>query len=294
MAIILDGKLTAQRKREKLKSTIKNLKSTHNINPKLAIIQGGDNPDSNQYVKNKIRACENIGLGVDLFKIPLESPMYANELKQTIINANLGYDGIILQLEVPGVSKEYQSELVNMINAEADVDSMTESSVGKFYSDKGAKYCPCTPKGILSLLDEYNIEISGKNVCVIGRSEIVGRPIAHLMMRRNATVTIAHSYTNKDSLYDYVSKADIVIVAVGKAEFINTWDFMDIDWSNKTIIDVGTNRVGNEWFGDVSQKVKDMCYAYSPVPGGVGPMTIVSLLEKVVDNAIHKKIYNLD
>lgn len=285
MAIILDGKKVASAIRENIKDKAIEIEKNTGRKPSLCIIQGGDRPDSNQYVKNKIKASTDNNIFAELIKISDKEDDYFGKLKEAVAHANRVYDGIIVQVPVPGISLEQQNELINMIEPNKDVDGMTSVCESKFYTDKSSieHTCPCTPMGIKMILDYYNVALEGKKAVIIGRSNIVGRPLAHLMLTSNATVTVCHSKTYKDDIYDYVNNADIVVCAIGEAEFINTWDFQGIDWSNKVIIDVGTNKVGDEWFGDISQKIKQKSYAYTPVPGGVGPMTITSLLYNLVN-----------
>lgn len=287
MTIILDGKKVSSTIREKVKNKAENIEKERGSKPSLGIIQGGDRPDSNQYVRNKIKASISNNIEPNLTKISMEDSNYFIKLKEAVIKANIECDGVMVQVPVPGLTLEQQNELINMIVPGKDVDGMTRIIESEFYTDsKSHKYsCPCTPMGIMSILDFYNISVEGKKVVVIGRSNIVGRPLAHLMITANATVTVCHSRTPLDDIYDYVKSADIVVCAIGKADFINSWDFQGIDWSDKVLIDVGTNRVGDKWFGDIAHNIKARSYAYTPVPGGVGPMTITSLLEKVVDRA---------
>lgn len=287
MAKILCGKTVAEAVRADIKRKAEAYYKKNNHRPSLAIIQGGNRPDSNQYVGNKLRAAEKNSVLAVLDKIDENTEDYFDELKVAVQSANEIYDGVIVQVPVPGLTSDQQYELINMIRRGADVDGMTEWSESKFYTDSTSHKdtTPCTPMGIMTILEYYKIPLEGKKVVVIGRSNIVGRPLAHLMMTANATVTVCHSKTPLNDIVDYVESADIVVCAIGKAEFINNWDFQGIDWSNKVLIDVGTNRIGNEWFGDIAQNIKDKSYAYTPVPGGVGPMTITSLLQKVVDRA---------
>ena len=287
MAIVLCGKTVAKNVREEIKKQAEIFSENNGRKPTLSIIQGGNRPDSNQYVKNKLKAAEDNGILARLNKISEDKENYFEELKLAVITANSNSDGVIVQVPVPGLTSEQQHQLVNMVGKDTDVDGMTEYSEGKFYTDVTShkNTTPCTPMGIMTILKHYDIQVEGKKVVIIGRSNIVGRPLAHLMMTANATVTICHSKTPSNDIYDFVDNADIVVCAIGKPEFINNWDFQGIDWSNKVLVDVGTNRVGNEWFGDISQAVKEKSYAYTPVPGGVGPMTITSLLQKVVTRA---------
>lgn len=285
MTIILDGKKVASKIRESVKIKAEEIEKQRGTKPSLCIIQGGNRPDSSQYVRNKIKACKDNNIDVDLDNIPENTENYFIELKKAVVMANLDYDGVIVQVPVPGISAEEQHELINIIYPERDVDGMTKAIESEFYtnSNSHSKTAPCTPMGIMEILKFYRIKLEGRKVVIIGRSNIVGRPLAHLMMTANATVTVCHSKTPLDDIYDYVDNADIVVCAIGKANFINNWDFQGIDWSNKVLIDVGTNRVGDKWYGDIDNNIKEKSYAYTPVPGGVGPMTITSLLQKVID-----------
>ena len=287
MAKILCGKTLAKEIREQVKIMAEKKEEKNKNKPSLAIIQGGDRPDSNQYVSNKLKACKANNIDADLIKIPENDENYLTELRAAVVMANLEYDSVIVQVPIPGLTKEEQDQLINLIYSEKDVDGMKKITESKFYTDNTShkQTAPCTPMGIMTILDYYNIPLSGENVVIIGRSDIVGRPLAHLMMIANATVTVCHSKTPWGKLHNHIKDADIVVCAVGKPEFINEKEFPYIDWSNKTLIDVGTNRVGDAWFGDISQSIKEKSYAYTPVPGGVGPMTITSLLQKVVDRA---------
>lgn len=285
MAVILDGKETAK----EIKSELKDLIWRSQLSPKLSIIQGGDRPDSNQYVRNKIRACQEVGIEVVLNKI-VKDDNYIDNLKEAVLEANKTSDGVIVQLPIPDVTPEMQRSILELIDKDKDVDCLRLDSEGAFYATQNNQLAPCTPMGIMTLLKHYSIKMNGKKVCILGRSKIVGKPLAELMVRENATVTICHSKTPEEVFCREVLSSNIVISAVGcpnliSAERLSRFN-KDFNVSRLTFIDVGTNFVDGKWCGDVSQDIKDACYAYSPVPGGVGPMTIVSLLQKVVSRCL--------
>lgn len=286
MAIILCGKTVSNHIREGIKVKAENIEKQRGSKPKLGIVQGGDRPDSNQYVNNKKRAADNNNIEHFHERVFDNNGIeYIENLIATARDLNSKCDGVIIQVPIPGLSQKEQDLVISSLDSRVDVDGMTKQVEGEFYTNSRTHNltAPCTPKGIMSILSYYKIPLEGKKVVIIGRSDIVGRPLAHLMMKADATVTVCHSYTLLDDIYDYVKNADVVVCAIGKPEFINSWDFQGIDWSEKVLIDVGTNRVGDEWYGDIQQKIKDRSYAYTPVPGGVGPMTITSLLQKLVD-----------
>ena len=287
MAKILCGKTASNDIRSGLKKRVDEYKKRTGSDITLSIIQGGNRSDSNQYVGNKTVAAKNMGVGSNHIKISEHEEDYYSKLYDSISQSLKCSNGVILQVPVPGLNKDEQEKLIESISCDADVDSMTKEVVMKFYSNTEPSIVntPCTPAGIMRLLEYYNIDVCGKKVVIIGRSEIVGRPLAHLMQCANATVTVCHSKTSKDDICKFIGIADMIVCAIGNPEYINSKDFSNIDWSDKILIDVGTNRVNDVWLGDISQEIKDMSFAYSPVPGGVGPMTITTLLEKVVINA---------
>lgn len=288
--MILDGKLVANSIKEKVKNYTA-------INPdvSLTIVQVGNNPASNTYVRNKIRACEETGISSNIIKF--ETPEESDRcmfIPETLLNTDS--TGVMLQLPLPqGWHEDY---FVNLIDSTQDADCLTQNSLGKFYCSNNPNIAPCTVQGIVDLLDFYKIEIEGKRALVIGRSNIVGRPIAHLLETRNATVTLAHSKTPKQDLINLFINADIVIVAVGKPNFITEEDLleygtMEMNDENKVIIDVGINRTEQgKLCGDLSEEFKEThSKAFSPVPGGVGPLTVANLLYNTVK--LHKKKNNI-
>lgn len=274
MAIELNGKKLAKERELELKLRLDSVKECLGFTPVLATILVGDNSSSITYVNMKTRASERIGLRSR--SITLSADTTTNELIEVIdmLNADKEVVGILLQHPVP---KHIDERLAfDRIAVEKDVDGVNSLSFGRMSMGEEA-YLSATPRGIISLLKEYNIPLSGKEAVVVGRSAILGKPIAMLLLNENCTVTICHSKTN--NLKEIVAKADIIVGAVGKPKFI------DAEWikDGAVVIDAGYN-AGN--VGDIDvDGVKDRAYAYTPVPGGVGPMTIDSLLTQAVESA---------
>lgn len=249
---------------------------------KLIILTVGDDAASKVYVRNKIRACEKVGIACEniILEDNMDDMSFQSFLKELI--AKTFYDrrspyergGIILQLPAP---KHYEDIFNAIIPAEFDVDGFGIENQLALYQGHECVHYPATPKGIMILLDTNNIEVEGKNVVIVGRSDIVGKPIAHMMLQRNATVTICHSKTQ--NLEHYTCNADILIVAVGKPKFIGA---KHVKWG-AVVIDVGINRTEEGICGDVDfYPVAEKCSAITPVPGGVGPMTVYSLIENTL------------
>jgi methylenetetrahydrofolate dehydrogenase (NADP+)/methenyltetrahydrofolate cyclohydrolase len=249
---------------------------------KLIILTVGDDAASKVYVRNKIRACEKVGIACEniILEDNMDDMSFQSFLKELI--AKTFYDrrspyergGIILQLPAP---KHYEDIFNAIIPAEFDVDGFGIENQLTLYQGHECVHYPATPKGIMTLLDTNNIEVEGKNVVIVGRSDIVGKPIAHMMLQRNATVTICHSKTQ--NLEHYTCNADILIVAVGKPKFIGA---KHVKWG-AVVIDVGINRTEEGICGDVDfYPVAEKCSAITPVPGGVGPMTVYSLIENTL------------
>ena len=279
MTIILDGKKVAQKLKDNLRIEIEKLKTKFNRVPGLAVVQVGNVAASSVYVKAKTKAAKEVGINV--IDHHLEETTNQSELIDLInqLNINKDVDGILVQLPLPKTINE--EVVLNSILPEKDADGFHPLNVGKLsisQSNDESLMIPCTPFGCLLLLRELNINLAGKNAVVIGRSNIVGKPMAQLLLKESCTVTTVHSKTlNIESI---CKNADILIAAIGKAEFVNK------DWVKEgaVIIDVGINRVkineeksklvGDVLFSDVEHKVS----AISPVPGGVGPMTIACLL----------------
>ncbi len=264
---IINGKETRDELLENLKIEISN----NNYTPKLVVILVGEDSASKIYVKNKVKMCEKVGIASEVINL---SESTSEEELLTIINENnkdTSVNGILVQLPLP--KHICEENILQAIDPIKDVDCFHPVNVGKLYIGMG-EFMPCTPYGIICLLEKYNIDIAGKNAVVIGRSNIVGKPMAQLLLQKNATVTICHSKT-KD-LKNVVSNADIVVVAIGKAKFI-TKEYIK---EGAVVIDVGMHRdENNKLCGDVDfDNVLPIVSKITPVPGGVGPMTIASLM----------------
>lgn len=286
---IIDGKSISVSIKEEVKSETQKLLFEKNIIPGLAFIIVGDNPASKVYVKNKGRACEEIGFHSVTTNLPESTS--ESELLDLIseFNSDKNIHGILVQLPLPKHINE--SKIIEAIDFKKDVDGFHPQNVGRLSIGQSC-FIPCTPFGIIELIKRSNIQTSGKNVVVIGRSNIVGKPMASLFLRKdlNATVTVCHSAT-KD-IKQFTTEADILIAAIGKPEFVTS----DMIKKGAVIIDVGINRVddanspkGSRLTGDVDfnscfEKVSKI----TPVPGGVGPMTIAMLMRNTLDSASQK------
>ncbi|MDR2978562.1 MAG: bifunctional methylenetetrahydrofolate dehydrogenase/methenyltetrahydrofolate cyclohydrolase FolD [Rickettsiales bacterium] len=292
MAIIIDGKEIASDLCKKLSQKIDVLKKKHNIFPCLKVILVGSNPASQVYVRNKQKKAESIGISSETIVLP--DNISENELIAKIneLNVDPSVHGILVQLPLP--SRIKASRVINTVSVEKDVDGFHDENVGRLV--KGEKNCliPCTPKGSLHLIKLVESNLSGKNAVVIGRSNIVGKPMFHLLLQENCTVTILHSQSR--NLAEYCSKADIVAAAVGKPNFVQK------DWIKKgaIVIDVGINNVNvggqTKLVGDVDfDGVKEKVKAITPVPGGVGPMTIALLMiNTVIAACLQEKVDTSD
>lgn len=278
--IIIDGKKIANDLCEQLSKKIDLLKKEHNIFPCLKVILVGNNPASEVYVRNKQKKAESIGINSETITLP--GDILENELIKIIdeLNRDKSVNGILVQLTLPRHINA--SRVINSVNVAKDVDGFHDENVGKLV--KGEKNCliPCTPRGALHLIKSIETDLSGKNAVVIGRSNIVGKPMFHLLLQENCTVTILHS--RSQNLFDYCSKADIVVAAVGKPNFVQA------DWikNGAIVIDVGINSVEgkNKLVGDADfERIKEKAKAITPVPGGVGPMTIAFLMINTVTAA---------
>lgn len=286
---IIDGKSISVSIKEEVKSETQKLLFEKNIIPGLAFIIVGDNPASKVYVKNKGRACEEIGFHSVTTNLPESTT--ESELLELIseFNSDKNIHGILVQLPLPKHINE--SKIIEAIDFKKDVDGFHPQNVGRLSIGQSC-FIPCTPFGIVELIRRSKIETSGKNVVVIGRSNIVGKPMASLFLRKdlNATVTVCHSAT-KD-IKQFSTEADILIAAIGKPEFVTS----DMVKKGAVIIDVGINRIddanspkGSRLTGDVDFKnCFDKAAKITPVPGGVGPMTIAMLMRNTLDSASQK------
>lgn len=278
MAKILDGKAVSQRIKDELKNEVAALKEK-GINPGLAVIIVGDDPASRVYVNNKKKACEEIGIYSLEYALPKETT--EEELISLIneLNDKKEVNGILVQLPVPKHINE--ENIINAIDPKKDVDAFHPVNVGKIMVGN-FDFVPCTPAGVMELIKESGIDVCGKECVVVGRSNIVGKPQAMLLLHQNGTVTICHSRT-KD-LAEKTKKADILVAAVGIPEFIKG----DLVKEGAVVIDVGINRVADKKLvGDVEfESCEKVAGAITPVPGGVGPMTIAMLMKNTVKAAI--------
>lgn len=271
---LIDGKAISQQIKDELRDKMASLAKVGK-EASLAVVLVGNDPASEIYVKNKKKACEYVGIKSVSYELPETTTM--EELLSLIdkLNADDSINGILVQLPLPKGMDE--DAVIRRISPKKDVDGFHIENVGALcIGEKG--FVSCTPAGVIELLKRSNIEIDGKNCVVVGRSNIVGKPMAMLMLRENATVTVCHSHT-KD-LKAICSQADILIVAIGKPKFI-TKEFIKI---GAVVIDVGIHRdENNKMCGDVDfEDVKDLTSYITPVPGGVGPMTIAMLMKNVV------------
>ncbi len=276
MAMIIDGKKISQQIKEELKEKVTAQKAEGKEGA-LAVIQVGADPASSVYVRNKKNACAFVGIESLAYELPEETP--EEELLSLIaeLNSNEKVKGILVQLPLPGHINE--DKVIQAISPSKDVDGFHPQSVGAMViGEKG--FLPCTPAGIIQLLKRSGIEIAGKNCVVVGRSNIVGKPMALLMLREHATVTITHSRTQ--NLAGICRQADILIVAMGKPRFIGT----EYVKEGAVVIDVGIHRnAENKLCGDVKfEEVESIASAITPVPGGVGPMTIAMLMDNCVQS----------
>lgn len=277
MATIIDGKELARKTRQNLKIDCDNLKA-QGIIPKLAVIMVGDNPASKVYVRNKSKACEEVGIEYEEFL--LDEKTTQKDLISLIeeLNERKDITGILLQSPIPAHLDI--NEAFRTISPKKDVDGFHPVNVGKLALGQDT-FVSCTPYGVIKMFEEYKIDLEGKNVVIIGRSNIVGKPLIQCCLNKNATVTVCHSRT-KD-LAEYTKRADIIIVAIGRAKFLKAEMVKD----GAVVIDVGINRgedgkiCGDVDFENVSKKASYI----TPVPGGVGPMTIAMLMNNVIKAA---------
>ena len=271
MAIRIDGKETAALMKAELKEKIDAFVKENGFAPGLAVVIVGNNPASAVYVRNKENACAAVGILSKTFRLPEETT--EEELVALIekLNADETLHGILVQLPLPKQISE--ERIIATISPEKDVDAFHAENVGKIMTGN-YHFLPCTPAGVMALLDRYGISVEGKSCVVIGRSNIVGKPQAMLLLERNGTVTVCHSRTK--NLPEITRGADILVAAVGRAKFVTA----DMVKDGATVIDVGINRLSDGTLaGDVDfEAVEKKAYAITPVPGGVGPMTVTMLL----------------
>ncbi len=272
MAIIIDGKQVA----ENLTTNLEKEVSKFNVKPHLVVIQVGDNTASSIYVNLKKKKAEQIGIKSTVINYPDNISEEELIKKLQTLNSDTSVNAILVQLPLP---KHINADnIINVISPQKDVDGFTAENTGNLLNGITPKSYPCTPKGIIKLLDTYNIDVSGKNAVIVGRSNIVGKPVAVMLLNRNATVTICHSRTK--NLSDITKNADILISAVGKKMI-----FADMVKKGAVVIDVGIFKdENNKTTGDVDfENVKEVASYITPVPKGVGPMTIACLMENTIE-----------
>lgn len=276
MAKIIDGKIISANVKEKVKQGVEEL-NKKGISVGLAVIIVGEDPASKVYVANKKKACEALGIISEEYALPETTT--EKELLSLIdkLNNKKSINGILCQLPLPKHLNE--KIIINSISPEKDVDAFHPSNVGKIMIGD-YDFAPCTPAGVMEMLSYENIDVEGKNCVVIGRSNIVGKPMGMLLLHKNGTVTICHSKTK--NLKEICKNADILVAAVGKANFVSA----DMVKDGAVVIDVGMNRENGKLCGDVDfENVKEKAFAITPVPGGVGPMTISILMKNTLTAA---------
>ena len=279
--MIISGKEISVKIKDQLKEDVSKIKETYPRLPKLVVILVGDNQASQTYVRNKERGCQYIGIESEILRH--DASFSEIELLQEIndLNNDDTVDGILVQLPLPQHINE--EKVLDAIVPSKDVDGFHPENVAKLFLGQHS-LVPCTPKGMMVLLEEINYDLAGKEVVIVGRSNIVGKPVALLCLQKNATVTIAHSQT-KD-LKAVCSRADVLIAAIGKPKFFNHEYVKD----GAVVLDVGINRdENNKLCGDVDfDDVKDKVSAITPVPGGIGPMTITMLMKNTIEAFYHR------
>lgn len=273
---ILSGKEYAA----KIKEAAKREAESCGIRPGLAVVMVGDNPASAVYVRNKNKACEELGFHSVMELLPADTSKEALLAVIDRLNKDMSIHGILVQLPLPAGLSEAEQEVLNRISPDKDVDGFHPVNVGRLSTGQDA-LAPCTPAGCVRMLEYADIPMDGKNAVIIGRSNIVGKPMAQLLLAKNATVTICHSHTK--NLAEITKQADILVAAIGKPKFVTA----DMVKPGATVIDVGINRIEpKKLVGDVDfEAVSEVAGAITPVPGGVGLLTVAMLMQNVVTAA---------
>lgn len=272
---IINGKEFSEKVQNLMKTEHEELKKIYGRDAGLAVIIVGENPASQVYVRNKIKACENIGFYSQTIRLPesITEEELVDEIKR--LNENEMIDGILVQLPLPKHINEMK--IIDTISPEKDVDGFHVVNIGKMVLGDESGFLPCTPYGIIQLLEEYNLEVKGKDVVIVGRSNIVGKPMALMLIEKGATVQVCNSKTK--NIREKLQQADIVIAAAGVPKLIKAEDVKE----GVIIIDVGINRLEGKICGDVDYEEVALKSSYiTPVPGGVGPMTIASLMKNTL------------
>ncbi|MGL4980357.1 MAG: bifunctional methylenetetrahydrofolate dehydrogenase/methenyltetrahydrofolate cyclohydrolase FolD [Fusobacteriaceae bacterium] len=274
--MILDGKQNSFEIREKIKNEIEVVFKNTDKRPGLAVIIVGENSASKVYVNSKIKSCRELGMKSELYSVSeeVDESEIVNLINQ--LNEDDNIDGILVQLPLPAKFRE--ANIIEAISPKKDVDCFTHENIGKLFLNEKTSLKPCTPQGIVELLKKYDIEFLGKRVVIIGRSNIVGKPMALMFINEGATVTVCNSHTK--NLINITREADILVSAVGKPKFITE----DMIKKDAIIVDVGINRVEGKLVGDVDfENVNSKASYITPVPGGVGPMTIAMLMKNTFE-----------
>lgn len=279
-ARLLEGKVFAAKLKEEAGKKAQELKAKYGITPGLAVIIVGENPASQVYVRNKHKACTELGFYSEGVELPATTTREELLAEIQRLNNDEKIHGILVQLPLPKELQPYESEVLEAINPLKDVDGFHPVNVGRLVTGQKA-LVPCTPHGCLRMLELAEIPVEGANAVIIGRSNIVGKPMLHLLLGKNATVTICHSRTK--NLAEITRQADILVAAVGKAGFVTA----DMVKPGAAVIDVGINRIATKKLvGDVDfEAVKEVAGAITPVPGGVGLLTIAMLMQNTVEAA---------
>ena len=276
MSVIIDGKAVSVKVKDEVKERVLAYNARTGKDVGLAVIMVGDNPASEIYVRNKIRACEYTGIKSYSYKFEDISEADLINLVHEL-NANPDIHGILVQLPLPKHINE--DKVLSAISASKDVDGFSAENIGNLALGKPG-FRSCTPSGVMRLFEEYGIDLTGKSAVVIGRSNIVGKPLSLMLLEKNATVTICHSRTQ--GLKDVVKNADVVCACLGRAKFVTE----DMVKDGAVVIDVGINKLDGKTVGDVDfENVEKKAAAITPVPGGVGPMTIAILMQNTVISA---------
>lgn len=280
-AQILSGKVFASQFKEEAKQEALSLKEKYNVTPGLAVIIVGSNPASKVYVANKHRTCEEIGIYSEVIEMPETTTKKELIAKIDELNNRQDIHGILVQLPLPEAIAKEEADILNAIMPIKDVDGFHPVNVGKLMTGQKDCMIPCTPHGCLKMLQAANINIDGTHAVIVGRSNIVGKPMAQLLLSQNATVTICHSHTH--NLKEICQSADILVAAVGRPHFITA----DMIKPGATVIDVGINRIApKKLVGDVDfDNAVEVAGAITPVPGGVGLLTIAMLMQNAITAA---------
>nr|BFD60788.1 bifunctional methylenetetrahydrofolate dehydrogenase/methenyltetrahydrofolate cyclohydrolase FolD [Bdellovibrio sp. CKG001]BFD64201.1 bifunctional methylenetetrahydrofolate dehydrogenase/methenyltetrahydrofolate cyclohydrolase FolD [Bdellovibrio sp. HM001] len=271
--LILNGKEVAKEVRSALVPRVANFKDKAGRPPHLSVVIVGDDPASHTYVKNKKIACEKVGMTSTIHSMPATTTQAQLNEALKKLNADSEVDGILVQFPLPKHLSSH--EVLKLVSPEKDADGLTYASLGYFFAGRPF-VSPCTPAGVMQILKHYQISVQGRNAVVVGRSNIVGKPMAHMLTEAHATVTLCHSKT--ENLSEMTRQADLVVVAAGKARFLGKEDFK----KDAIVIDVGMHGSGQggKLCGDVRfEELDGWVKAATPVPGGVGPMTIAMLLQ---------------